>query len=202
MDAIPKVSDPERYEIVEFSHSDFVQITSNAYFDVAMQYPLMGMKNAEPLCYVRKEVYEMLLNAAGQLPEGFRFRIWDAWRPFALQDELYKVYSRDIIHQFELEKCTENQKGLVIRKFVSEPLEDRTVPPVHTTGGAVDLTIIDETGTASWKWPSWIPHKTREYRLIMKVRPCRSRCSPFWIKERTPPMRIHIPRISVFTGSC
>ena len=147
MDAIPEVRNPEKYEVVGFTHSSFVQITSNEYFDVQMQYPVLGMKYAEPLCYVRKEVYRMLLKAAKLLPQGYRFRIWDAWRPFALQDELYNIYSVDIIAKFNLEKCTEEQKRLVVHKFVSEPIEDRNIPPVHTTGGAVDVTIINETDT-------------------------------------------------------
>ena len=34
----------------------------------------------------------------------------------------------------------------MIRKFVSDPIPDREVPPVHTTGGAIDLTIVDSDG--------------------------------------------------------
>ena len=34
----------------------------------------------------------------------------------------------------------------MIRKFVSEPIEEKDVPPVHTTGGAVDVTILDSNG--------------------------------------------------------
>ncbi|MCR4788564.1 MAG: M15 family metallopeptidase [Lachnospiraceae bacterium] len=88
----------------------------------------------------------MLLKASGKLPDGYRFRIWDAWRPFALQKELYTEYSKEIVKEFELEECSQEQKNAVIRHFVSEPVEDRAVPPVHTTGGAIDLTILDEAG--------------------------------------------------------
>ncbi len=146
MKAIPKIKEPEKYEVTDFTYSDFVQITSDEFFDVQMQYPVLGMKYAEPLCYVRKEVSERLLNAAKHLPKGYRFRIWDAWRPFALQDELYDVYSADIIKKFGLKDCGEEQKRFIISRFVSAPIADKTVPPVHTTGGAVDVTIIDETG--------------------------------------------------------
>lgn len=64
-----------------------------------------------------------------------------------LQHELYERYSKDIIRDFELEQCTDEQKELVIRRFVSDPVEDRDVPPVHTTGGAIDLTLLDESGS-------------------------------------------------------
>jgi D-alanyl-D-alanine dipeptidase len=146
MESIPDIADPERYTEQDFRKSGFVEITSDEYFDVQMQYSILGMKNKEEQCLVREEVYEMLVKAAKALPEGCRFRIFDAWRPFALQHELYTSYSADIIRQFDLENCPEAQKQAVIRKFVSDPLDDRDVPPVHTTGGAVDLTIVDETG--------------------------------------------------------
>ena len=146
MEAIPEVRDPERYGCHTFTYSGFTELVSGELFSVQMQYPLLKMKNAESGCFVREEVYEMLVKAARLLPKGHRFRILDAWRPFALQEELYDVYSVDIIRDFELEKCTEEQKRQVIRRFVSEPVADKNVPPVHTTGGAVDLTIEDPNG--------------------------------------------------------
>lgn len=146
MRGIPDAAGPGRYGERNFIDSPFVEIKADAFFDVRMQYPLLGMKYAEAGCYARKEVYEKLLEAAGMLPDGYRFRIWDAWRPFLLQEELYREYSGDIIREFELETCTEEQKRTVIRRFVSEPVKDPEMPPVHTTGGAVDLTIIDREG--------------------------------------------------------
>ena len=46
-----------------------------------MLYPILHMDHAEEKCFVRKEMYERLVKAAGNLPDGYRFRIWDAWRP-------------------------------------------------------------------------------------------------------------------------
>ncbi len=146
MTEIPKVGNPKKYDKVCFTHSDFIQITSNDRFDVQMQYPLLGMKFAESSCYVRKEVHEKLVDASNLLPKGYRLRIWDAWRPFALQHELYTSYSEKIVNEFGLEKRSEEEKKTIIRKFVSEPVENRNLPPVHTTGGAIDVTIIDSNG--------------------------------------------------------
>lgn len=146
MDAIPKTKDPERYEARSFIKSGFVEIKPDIKFDVKMQYPLLGMQHAQKQCFVRQEVFELLQKAADKLPVGYRFRIYDAWRPFRLQHELYERYSKDIIRDYALEQCTDEQKKLVIQRFVSDPIEDRNVPPVHTTGGAVDLTILDENG--------------------------------------------------------
>lgn len=146
MNGIPDIADPERYESRNFLESGFVEIKTEEHFEVRMQYPLLGMKNAERQCYVREEVFDRLLKAAKMLPAGYRFKILDAWRPFALQAELYTAYAADIIRDFELGECTKEQQRAVIRKFVSDPIADREIPPVHTTGGAVDLTIIDEAG--------------------------------------------------------
>lgn len=143
---IPDIEDPKRYIKARFENSKFVKIESNELFDVKMQYPIMGMENAETDCLVRREVYQKLIEAHSYLPEGYKLRIWDAWRPFALQRELYEKYSEMIIQTFELSEENDEHKEMIIRKFVSEPVEDRDIPPVHTTGGAVDVTIIDYMG--------------------------------------------------------
>ena len=126
--------------------SDFVELFSNERIDVCMQYPVLGMKNAETKCLMRREVAQRLMAAAEKLPKGYRFRIWDAWRPFALQRELYEEYSKDIIRDFHLEKVSEEERNAVIRGFVSDPIPDHEVAPAHTTGGAIDLTILDDEG--------------------------------------------------------
>lgn len=146
MKEIPFMEEPARYEARAFQDADFVEVASDDRIDVKMQYPILGMNNAEETCLMRREVAERLYLAASALPEGYRFRVWDAWRPFALQQELYEVYSRDVIRDFHLEKVSEEERNAVIRGFISEPNPDREIPPVHTTGGAVDLTILDPEG--------------------------------------------------------
>lgn len=146
MRPIPEIREPENYTNVGFISESFIELKSNEVIDVCMQYPLLGMDNAEDQCFVRREVYEKLLDAAKLLPAGFRFRILDAWRPFLLQHELYEKYLKDIIKEFELEDCSVWQRKVVISRFVSAPINDTEIPPVHTTGGAIDLTIIDSNG--------------------------------------------------------
>ena len=148
MEPIPLREGPARYEESAFLPSEFVEIKSNSFCEVRMQYPLRNMKNAEEQCFVRKEVYELLQKAAQRLPAGYKFCIWDAWRPFMLQKELYEVYSGEIIRDFGLDSCTREEADAVIRKFVSDPVADVCVPPVNTTGGAIDLTLMDDTGRA------------------------------------------------------
>lgn len=146
MKAIPVVQEPERYTRSQFQNSPFVEIVTNDRFEVNMQYPILGMQHAERHCFFRKEAYERLQEAADKLPRGYRFQILDAWRPFALQHELYEEYREDIIRQFQLGNCEAEYQASVIRRFVSDPVSDHAVPPVHTTGGAIDLTIVDAEG--------------------------------------------------------
>ena len=146
MRPIPTIGDPERYIDSAFVNSAFIELKSCDLWDVKMLYPILHMDHAEENCFVRKEMYERLVKAAGNLPDGYRFRIWDAWRPFALQHELFEKYSVDIIRDFHLEELPEAKRRAAICKFVSDPVPDTKVPPAHTTGGAIDLTILDPEG--------------------------------------------------------
>ena len=104
--AIPVIADPGNCEKRAFIDSPLVDIEPNDKLLIDMQYPILGFKNAEKRCVARKEVVEMLYRAAENLPKGYKFVIWDAWRPFALQKELFVSYSSKIIKEFHLENLT------------------------------------------------------------------------------------------------
>ncbi len=78
MRPIPTIEDPERYTDSAFVDSAFIELKSCDLWDVKMLYPILHMDHAEEKCFVRKEMYERLVKAAGNLPDGYRFRIWDA----------------------------------------------------------------------------------------------------------------------------
>ncbi len=123
-----------------------VEVRPESGIDVRMQYPLLGMQYAEEKCFVRRKVLEMLLDAQSYLPEGMRLRVWDAWRPFALQKELFEVYTAKIVEEFHLQDVTEEERHAVICEYLAVPNPDRKHPPCHTTGGAVDVTLVDFHG--------------------------------------------------------
>ena len=143
---IPKLNEPEKYVISDFINSEFVRLENTENWIISMAYPEMGMKQAETNCLVRHEIYELLLSAAKKLPNGIKLKILDAWRPLALQQELFYVYSKKIINDFGLEKLSEEKRNEFISKFVSLPSTDENYPPVHTTGGAIDVTLTDSNG--------------------------------------------------------
>jgi len=91
-------------------------------------------------CYVRETVASKLSIAQRALPRGFKLMIRDAYRPLKIQKRLYLNYYETVKHQnpnwthVEIKRKTD--------KFVA-PIE--IIPP-HSTGGAVDLTIVDSDG--------------------------------------------------------
>lgn len=129
-----------------FQNDVFIELEDGCPFDVKMKYPILGLKNAVKDCYVRKTVYELLLKAQDNLPEGYRLRIWDAWRPLLLQKELYEVYRQDLINTFNLSLLSSEEQDAFISKYIAIPSENPDSPPAHTTGGAMDLTLTDEHG--------------------------------------------------------
>lgn len=141
---IPDIEEPKFYDEKAYIDSKLVLLNDGEFFDVKMQYPLLKMENAVSSCYVRYEVFEKLKTAQNNLPDGYSLRIWDGWRPFALQQELYEKYSQKIIEQFNLTDASFEEKQEVIKKFVSIPKKDENSPIVHATGGAVDVTLLKD----------------------------------------------------------
>ena len=146
---IPEIKIPEQWEERNFINSPFIEIPKTVKNGEEMkvvldlQYPKLGMKNAINRCLIRKEALERLLLACTYIPKGFSFKIWDVYRPWNLQNELYYTYKPVIIKKFKLEKLSIEEQEKVINSYIAIPSKDKSLPPVHTTGGAIDLTIIN-----------------------------------------------------------
>ncbi len=107
------------------------------------KYALQNIPGATTICRMRREVFIMLNRAIDLLPEGFGFKIFDAWRPVAVQKFLFDRYANKLI----AEKGISREKAdLLARQFVSYPEKNPLRPFVHSTGGAVDLTVMDSNG--------------------------------------------------------
>ncbi len=90
----------------------------------------------------RESVAQMLKHAQSLLPTGLRLQIVGAFRSFETQKLMY-----DIVTQETREKHPDWDDALVreyVNVFSAPPIWE--TPPPHTTGGAVDLGIIDESG--------------------------------------------------------
>jgi len=144
--AIVSMEQPNMYTQTALREDPFVAVRDGVDFAVRLQYPEQGLRHAVPVCYVRREVYRRLLSAQQSLPNGWRLCIWDGWRPFALQQEIYDTYARDVLRRFDLLDAPPQRQRQAVAPFISYPREDRRYAPVHTTGGAVDVTLMDADG--------------------------------------------------------
>ena len=146
VDRIPQTESPELLPeaLVTESGEGFVRLTDCDALRVDMQYAKQGIPGAVSTCYVRETVRRRLLLAQRYLPDGLRLHIYDAWRPFAVQQALFA----DIRAKF----CAAHPSlaGEALRqeliRFVSEPRRDRCGYPVHCSGGSVDLTLETRDG--------------------------------------------------------
>ena len=109
-----------------------------------MQYFKQGREGAITTAYLRKEVADRLIEAAKDLPKGYAFKIFDAWRPFAVQKSLYDEYFEKI--KTENPTLTIEELHERAKIFVSFPDKKKRFAYVHSSGGAIDLTIVDEKG--------------------------------------------------------
>ncbi|MBF2055828.1 MAG: D-alanyl-D-alanine dipeptidase [Cyanobacterium sp. T60_A2020_053] len=104
--------------------------------------------------YLREGVIEALIKAQEKLQQlqvGWRFYIFDAYRPISVQQ-----FMVDYTFQWECEKRGLNpahltaveKDGLLqeVYKIWAIPSHNPDTPPPHSTGGAIDLTLMDENG--------------------------------------------------------
>jgi zinc D-Ala-D-Ala dipeptidase len=95
---------------------------------------------AETRLHCRESVAQRLLRADARLPEGVRLLIVECHRPLELQDAYWEDQLKSLRERHpdwpEDKLATENAK------FVAPP---EIVPP-HSTGGAVDLVLVDAEG--------------------------------------------------------
>lgn len=86
-----------------------------------------SLPGATNVARARRSVVDRLIRAHALLPDGFSFAVLDAWRPLSLQRALVELYST-------------THGDVVGSGFVSAP-DDRSAPPPHVSGAALDLTI-------------------------------------------------------------
>ncbi|MBU6321124.1 MAG: D-alanyl-D-alanine carboxypeptidase family protein [Patescibacteria group bacterium] len=88
---------------------------------------------------LRKEAAKRLVAAARELPEGIRFKIVEAYRPLAIQRQYFAEVSAEIARD-------EGLSGEALWERVTEFVADPALCPPHTTGGALDCTLVDVNG--------------------------------------------------------
>ncbi len=109
------------------------------------RYVEWGVPHALPECWVRQGVGERLLCVSRSLPEDRSLVVWDGYRPLSVQAALYDEWEGRL--RTEHPDWDDRRIAEQAARFVTPPSHDPDAPPPHLTGGAVDLTLGDATGT-------------------------------------------------------
>ncbi|MBP0033790.1 MAG: D-alanyl-D-alanine dipeptidase [Roseofilum sp. Belize BBD 4] len=104
--------------------------------------------------WLRKTVSDRLLIAQKQLQThhpGWKIEIFDAYRPIAVQEFMveYSFIQLAKNQGFNPETLTPEQRQILLEEvyqFWAAPSLDPATPPPHSTGAAVDVTLVDQTG--------------------------------------------------------
>jgi D-alanyl-D-alanine dipeptidase len=102
--------------------------------------------------YLRQGVLESLLTAQTHLQTahpGWHIQIFDAYRPMAVQQFMVDyTYQQQLQAQgLTASALTPAQKSALLEtvyQFWAPPSLDPTMPPPHSTGAAVDITLVDD----------------------------------------------------------
>ena len=103
---------------------------------------------------LRQSVLDSLLQAQVQLQHHhprWQIQIFDAYRPVAVQQFMVDYTFAEVVKNQGLipSKLSEVQRQAIwhqVYQIWAVPSFDRTTPPPHSTGAAVDVTLVDSTG--------------------------------------------------------
>lgn len=94
----------------------------------------------------RASVIERLRAAQARLPAGIALEIKEAWRPLAVQAAIYEHYVGSL--QRERPALSSSEIRAEAARYVAPP----DIIPPHSTGGAIDLVLVDARGPLDMGW--------------------------------------------------
>lgn len=103
-------------------------------------YFLASLHGAISQTLLRESVAHRLVEAANNLPSLFKLVVLDAWRPVEVQRELYEQT------QIKFRALKHTLADADPSTFAAAPSLCADSPYPHSTGGAVDITIMDDSG--------------------------------------------------------
>ncbi len=134
--------------LVEIPLDEFAVISPHPYQQVGASYP-----NYSPY-HLRQGVVDHLLLAQDYLQTqqpGWKLAIFDGYRPVAVQKFMVEHTFEELVQAkgWQRDNLTPEQSESLwelVHQIWAVPNYDRATPPPHSTGGAVDLALADETG--------------------------------------------------------
>lgn len=137
-------------------NESLVEIPSEVFaFVLPHPYEKLGAPYADKSpFFVREGVRDRLLVAHETLQKicpGWKIQIFDAFRPVAVQQYMVDYTFVEVVKEkgFNSETLTETQREEILQEvyqFWAMPNLNPKTPPPHSTGAAIDVTLIDETG--------------------------------------------------------
>lgn len=97
-------------------------------------------KKSPNISFVRESVAKMLINAQEKLPEGYKLMIKEGHRDIETQREIFDEYKNFLKKEFPNLSAVELYNKASI--YIAPP---EIIPP-HSTGGAIDLTLMTDKG--------------------------------------------------------
>ena len=110
-------------------------------------YYYRGIAGSYKHIYVRDSVAAMLTYARTLLPDGYDFKVWDGYRPVCVQERLWKHQRAKVVAYNKGKNLSAEEIDRLTSFFVSKPSHDINKPSLHSTGGSIDLTLIDSKGS-------------------------------------------------------
>ena len=104
--------------------------------------------------YLRKGVVQALLEAQFLIEKrypGWKIKIYDAYRPVGVQQFMVNYTFNSLVRELKIqeEQLSAHQRQDLwskVYRLWAAPSLDRKMPPPHSTGAAVDVTIINAQG--------------------------------------------------------
>ena len=134
--------------LVPLPLSNFAVVTPHPYVALGAPYG-----DRSPY-WVRQSVATALHQAQQYLQAqypGWRLQIFDAYRPLAVQQFMVDYTAQELAQQqrLDLAKASNAERQALmaqVHQFWALPSANPNTPPPHSTGAAIDLTLVDERG--------------------------------------------------------
>lgn len=128
--------------------AEVMELVDGQEFVLEPLYKLWGYSQTGDIA-LRHGVIEKLRSAQSQLRripgcEKWKLKIWDGFRTIETQGKIYQAYLNDLKARYP--DWDDEKIKQAVEIFVSSPQRGKDFPPPHNTGGAVDLTLVDEYG--------------------------------------------------------
>jgi D-alanyl-D-alanine dipeptidase len=147
---------PYQWIPIEECHEDLVPIPAEVFvFQEPHPYVMLQAPyDGKSPYYLRQGVLNQLIVAQTVLQErcpGWKIQIVDAYRPIAVQQFMVDYTFAELVRSqgLTIEQLTAAQSEALwqqVYQFWAVPSLNPATPPPHSTGAAIDITLIDETG--------------------------------------------------------